>query len=114
MLRSAVQDRIGKPLDLQFVGVGVFTQRPVVLAVLCGETLDMAGFMEPGQKHFPLHAAVLAINLEAFLEIPPDWDGKIEVPHRAAGIVRFDKPAVGAESLEQPRLERNDFTAEES
>ena len=36
------------------------------------------------------------------------------MPHRAAGIVRFDKPAVGAESLEQPRLEGNDFTAEES
>src|SRR6266487_3958854 len=114
MLRSAVQDRIGKTLDLQLVSVSVFTQRPVVLAVLCGETLDMTGFMEPGQKHFTLHAAVLAINLEAFFEIPPDWDGKVKVPHRAAGIVRLDKPAVGAESLEQARLEGDDFTAEES
>src|SRR5438876_11165850 len=113
MLRSAVQDRIGKALDLQFVGIGVFTQRPVVLAGLCGEALDMTGFMEPGQKHFPLHAAVLAINLEAFFEIAADWDGKIEVPHGAAGKVRFDEPAVGAESLEQPRLEGKDFTAEE-
>src|SRR5437870_9376255 len=105
MLQGAVQDRIGEAFDLPFIRVGVFSQGTPIDAIFCGETLHVAGLVEPGQKHLALHAAMLAINLEAFLEIPVNRDSEVQVAKSPVGKLNFDEPAISAETFQQPRAQ---------
>src|SRR5262249_28931434 len=92
MLRCAVENRIGEAFELELVVMGIFAQRPVVSAVFFREASHHAALVEPWQVTPPLHAALLAVNLESFLEITTDRDREIEMSKRSAGELDLDKP----------------------
>src|SRR5207249_1810679 len=94
MLRGAVEDRIGEAFDLALIGISIFSQRPPVEAISYGETFHVAGLVEPGQEHPALHTAVLAVNLEAFFEVPVNRDGEVQVAKSPVGKLNFDEPAI--------------------
>src|SRR5262249_10766449 len=68
----------------------------------------------PRQVDEPLDAAVLAVNLEAFLEVAAHGDCQVEVPEAAVGEIDGDKPAVRAEALEETGANGLDLAAEEA
>src|SRR5882672_12837996 len=55
VLRSTIQNCLGKSFDLPLVTVGVFAERAMKLPVLCREAFDVARFMKPRQINVALH-----------------------------------------------------------
>ncbi len=56
---------------------------------------------------------MLAVDLEAFLEVAADRDLEIEVAQRAIFEVDRDEPAIGTETFEQPGADADDRPAQE-
>src|SRR5713101_7600996 len=84
LLRFGVQDRLSECFDLALVTVRICAKRAVELAVPGREAFHVARFMEPGQIEVALHAASLAVNLEALLKVAADRNGQVKMPHRPA------------------------------
>ena len=64
-----------------FATVGA--ERPVPARIRLAEDVDVAGPVVPGVVGLRDHAAVLAVDLEALVEVHPDGDREIEMPHGA-------------------------------
>ena len=107
-----MENGVGESFKLEFVGVGIFSKRAAILAVLGRETFHHAGLVIPREKDLSLHAAVFALNVKAFLEIAAAWDGEVEMSERATGKLHFDVPAEGAGLLAQSRADTGDVAAE--
>lgn len=114
MLGGMIENGAGESLDLTFVGVGIFAEWPMELAVFGGETFNIAGFVEPREVDACVDAAVFAIDLEAFAEIAPNGNGQIEVTQGAAGEFAFNEPAITIVQLGEARADGLDIAGQES
>src|SRR5262249_62178218 len=90
-LRGAVEDDVGKPLDLPLEGEAVLPQEAAILAVL--EALDL-GPLEPRQRRLAEHAAVGTMNSEALFKIASARTDQRQVPHCSARKLNLDRPAM--------------------
>src|SRR5262245_28174402 len=112
--RNAMQDSVCECLDLQLVGVGVFTQRAAKLTIFYREAFHVARLVKPGQKHLSGHAAVFTIDLKPLFEVAANRNGEVEMTEAAVREVDAHKPAVSPEALQQPGANACYFAAEKA
>ena len=103
-----MQNRVGKSLKLQFVGVGIFAQRPPIHAIFDRKTLDDARLVEPGQIDLARHAAVFAIDAKSFLKVAANGDREVDVAETPVRELGADEPAVRVAAFQQAGLQGHD------
>jgi len=81
-------------LDLEPEHIRVRTDRLVVLVVLDREGLHLRGAEVPRVEQPADHAALTAVDLEAFPPVHPDRDGEVEVAETAVRVGDLQEPAI--------------------
>ena len=64
------------------------------MVVFDGEGLHLGGAEVPRVEQLADHAALAAVDLEAFPPVHPDGDGEVELAEAAIGVGDLEKPAV--------------------
>ena len=85
---------VDEVLDLQPEHIGVLPDGLVVLVVLDREGLHLGGAEMPGVEELAEHAALAAVDLEAFPPVHPDRHGEVELAEAAVGVGDLEEPAV--------------------